>query len=595
MKKNNLLKFSILFIIVLSIIIFSLGNKTFASDVQSVNFPIINIPHFDDDGFNYQISAITWFGAVIDMENYADVRIGYSDYYIYLRVNVFDRYLWYDETPIQPSTFYDLTEWDSITVYLDTFGNNGSTPRHSMFSFTRQLQDENDGLNRSVSYRGMNGGWEKINLYFSPYYTWSGTTNDNIEDRGYTIFFQIPIWEIGSNPPAERWGFAIEMTDRDDVEGSTFSRKSYPANFNRYASSTWGEISFGISEQSSYTIENPQTVVLRNGFNGISVIDGEVGGGENCGQEVAPNFFELWGSYNWSGTKIANVQNQGDVADFPCFSKYYITFPLDSLPVGKQAITATLTLYQAGQADGFPNEPPPDDANSLIQIMVVDQDWNESTLSWNNAPLPKENVSQSWVEPIEESEIGKPRTWNISHAAWEAYAEGDPLRLVIYSPDSYGPHGKYFYTSDAGDISLRPLLTVNLGNIDGGPTPGGPYPYPIATPTEPPTNVYITDFKGTSFPYSVRLSWETTTEIQLGLIGFNLYRNGVKINPEIIPAIEKDFSYYQYFDKNAEPGKIYNYFLQWIGFYGVIIEFNPIQAGRLPYPLWLPFMFKTTH
>jgi len=26
-----------------------------------------------------------------------------------------------------------------------------------------------------------------------------------------------------------------------------------------------------------------------------------------------------------------NVQNQSDISDWPCFSKYYVTFPLDAV------------------------------------------------------------------------------------------------------------------------------------------------------------------------------------------------------------------------------------------------------------------------
>jgi hypothetical protein len=95
----------------------------------------------------------------------------------------------------------------------------------------------------------------------------------------------------------------------------------------------------------------------------------------------------------WGGTNEAfynsargrfNVQNQEDISDWPCFSKYYVTFPLTGVPARKVIISSTLTLYQIGTAgEGWTPSPQP----SYIQVLTADQDWNENTLTWNNAPL----------------------------------------------------------------------------------------------------------------------------------------------------------------------------------------------------------------
>lgn len=37
---------------------------------------------------------------------------------------------------------------------------------------------------------------------------------------------------------------------------------------------------------------------------------------------------------------------------------------------------------------------------SYIQVLTVDQDWNENTLTWNNAPLAAENITGTWVDPL---------------------------------------------------------------------------------------------------------------------------------------------------------------------------------------------------
>ena len=160
-----------------------------------------------------------------------------------------------------------------------------------------------------------------------------------------------------------------------------------------------------------------------------------------------------------------NIQNQDDIADWPCFSNIYITFPLDSLPRDKVVISATLTLHQSGQATGFPNEPP-EALYSLLQVFQVDRDWNEATLTWNNAPNVQENVSRAWAGPITMAEYGKPTYWDVSRVVARAYDAEQPLRLVLYSADSYGPHGKYMLSSHLGSYEegLLPSLKVILGD-----------------------------------------------------------------------------------------------------------------------------------
>jgi hypothetical protein len=85
---------------------------------------------------------------------------------------------------------------------------------------------------------------------------------------------------------------------------------------------------------------------------------------------------------NFTGAPDFNIQNQIDVADWPCFSKYYIIFPLDNIPAGKAIISAKLTLYQFGNA-GDLNDPDPRNRPhaSLIQVLNVAEEWDEMTIS----------------------------------------------------------------------------------------------------------------------------------------------------------------------------------------------------------------------
>jgi hypothetical protein len=94
----------------------------------------------------------------------------------------------------------------------------------------------------------------------------------------------------------------------------------------------------------------------------------------------------------------------------------------------------------------------------------VAEDWDEATVTWNNAPLAVENVAAARAGVFPE-EPGEPRQWDVSRAAAEASARGTPLRLALYEADRPYHSGKYFWSSDVDEWSaeLRPTLTITWG------------------------------------------------------------------------------------------------------------------------------------
>jgi hypothetical protein len=176
-------------------------------------------------------------------------------------------------------------------------------------------------------------------------------------------------------------------------------------------------------------------------------------------------FFSDWGNARQAGHTQANVQNQADIADWPCFSKYYVTFPLNGLPRGLDVHQAELILHQFGQGGGSDWNPPA--TRSLVQASLIDQDWSEQSMTWNTAPLAAENLGQGWVDLMTEPLVwpGVARKLDVSLAFERAYRAGKPLRLALYSADLNYHSGKYFSTSDSGDwnAAARPTLKVTLG------------------------------------------------------------------------------------------------------------------------------------
>jgi hypothetical protein len=425
----------------------------------------VNAPYFEGD-VRFPETAIFWFGRITANDNYADVRVGYNDDELYVRLAAFDRWLWYDPTP----SAKDLTAWDAATLYLDLDGNEGETPDASAYRFVGQLNWWEERELFQTAYRGDGSGWVRATIPFTTTSGWRGNApnNNEADDRGWELTFRVPFAGLGLSRPASRgtvWAMAMTLHDRDDGAGTPIADDTWPEAPDFDRSSTWGQLAFGLPIYAPPATAAGGTVAVRHKLNGTVVLDAAVGGttGNLCPGD--PDYiWNEWGNDNFAGAPNFNIQNQSDVADWPCFSKYYVTFPLDKVPPGQAIVSATLKLHQYGNAGGGTwGEPEP----SLIQVVTVAEDWEEKQLTWNNAPLATENVSAAWVDPIASFPgwPGSAREWNVSGAVAQAYAAGEPLRLALYEADGAYHSGKYFVSSDTGDWNEkgRPTLSVVWG------------------------------------------------------------------------------------------------------------------------------------
>jgi hypothetical protein len=281
----------------------------------------------------------------------------------------------------------------------------------------------------------------------------NGTFSSQDDDRGWVTLVRIPFGSLGEATPADGtvWGMTLTTYDRDDAAGSLRDQKAWN-----------GELRFGLPSYSPPTTAAGQ-VSIRHMPGGTTVPDVAVGGGSDCGGAAGPVYFTQWGSLTSAGDPSMNVQNQADVGDWPCFSKYYVTFPLTSVPAGKRIVSARFILHQFG-GSGVAGQAIP----SLIQVSTADADWNEASMTWNTAPQARENVARSWVDVFQGPLVwpGTARTWDVSAAVAGAFAAGLPLRLIVYEADDAYHSGKYFVTSDTGDWNAdgRPTLEVTWGN-----------------------------------------------------------------------------------------------------------------------------------
>ena len=437
-------------------------NSAAPSAARRINAPYFDVPNVVDQRFTQM--AVFWFGQVNQTDNYSDVRVGYNNTTLYIRTATFDRRIWYDQSPSSA----DLTNWDAITLYLDTSGDPSRTLTSASYRFKAQFNWSEDDQLYSLSERGNGATWQPALVSFQMEPGWRGDApNNDQNDRGWLMTFEIPFSSLGvQGPPAEGslWRLGMELHDRDDAAGTPIAIKTWPEGLDGSRPSTWGRLGFGLPVYQPPPSAPAGTVTVRHKLNGATVKDAAAGGYSVCGD--GRDFWTQWGDttetfYDPEHTSF-NIQNQIDVADWPCFSKYYVTFPLDLLPAGKVIRSAELTLHLFGNA-GASGEA----KNSLIQVFSISEDWDENNLTWNNAPLAFENVSRAWVEPVMSMPPwpGVPWTWDLSYAVAQAYAARQPLRLVLYSADSAYHSGKYFVSSDTGDWNAagRPMLEVKWG------------------------------------------------------------------------------------------------------------------------------------
>ena len=425
---------------------------------------VASAPYFQGD-IPFAETSIFWFGKVSTDTNYTDVRVAYNDDHLFVYITVFDRRLWYDPEP----TSNDLSSWDAATLYLDSSTGTGISP--TSIRLDAQLHNT-EQKPYTAYYRGSTAGWQTATLNISTQPAWRGERlNDDTDDRGWGMTYTIPFASLGlSGPPAQGslWRMALIVHDRDTQQGPALADSIWPEQARLDAPQSWGSLRFGLPSYMPPTIQSPQTYTIRQGLNGAHVQDAAVGGGSICGEGM--DFWTEWGNKNRNGENDAAVQNQSDIADWPCFSKFYLTIPLDSIPADARIQSADLLLHQMGNSGTASNGqlPPP----SYIQVLTVGDDWNEQTITWNTAPYAVDTISRTWIEVIEGCGAPGgmawpcvPRHFDVSRAVAEARAKGQPLRIVLYAADSDYSTGKYFITSDTGDWNAegRPTLIVKAG------------------------------------------------------------------------------------------------------------------------------------
>lgn len=435
---------------------------------RRVNAPYID-PAISEDPL--RDSAIFWFGKVTPDENYSDVRVRYESNRILIAVEVFDRLLWYDNSPSPDMSRYQ--SWDSVTLFIKTDANPAIAPSTSSYRIDAMINHYQAREDYQSVYKGNGSTWVPVDLVMNTTSSWSGDALNNMnEDRGWLMRFSIPYTSLGlTSMPREGalWQLGMIVYDRDDSSGRAINPQTWPENMQSDSPNTWGELYFGIPRLPDPSSPTTGTVMIRQGLNNAVVVDAAVGGTvDNLCPGDAYFIWNEWGNLNFSGAESLNIQNQANVADWPCFAKYFVTFPIDQIPPGKVIQSAALILHHWGNSG--PSNLVED---SIIHVFSIAEDWNENTLTWNNAPMALENLDHIRIPKVECTNSSNmmnwpcsPRTWDVGRAVTQAYQQGQPVRLALYSSDTAMHSGKFFTSSDTQDWneSGRPTLIVTYGD-----------------------------------------------------------------------------------------------------------------------------------
>lgn len=437
---------------------------------QSTSAAKINVPFIPDDKdsdgkYIYaKRMAVFWFGQITPADTYTDVRIGYFADRLTVHFNIADRLLWYNSQPSGAA----ITQSDAVSLYLMPSG------AATALRFDVQLsQCSGDVSAYQKAYSSSSSGWKPAGTAFTSSCYWRSENgpNDGADDEGWWIQFDIPFSSLGRSTPAEGeiWRMAATVYDLDNQSTTIRGSTTWPEGADGSQPASWNVLSFGMPAYDPPAATNLRTTLVRQGENGVVVPDVSVGGYMVCGDG-----YDKWSEWGWVNEKqysdtyrhdrvYANVQNQLDISDRPCFSRYYVDFPLNAIPAGKVIQSAKLSLYHYGNSD-------PDNAIwSYLQVLRVSPDWNEDEIVWNNAPLVNENFSGASVAPLTPANPagvgGVEVSWDVTAAVVEAYnAHNSVLGLAVYSSDRGMNSGKYFFTSDYYLAAARPALEITWGD-----------------------------------------------------------------------------------------------------------------------------------
>ena len=232
--------------------------------------------------------------------------------------------------------------------------------------------------------------------------------------------------------------------------------------------------------------------------------DTVIGGDSVCGDPDWPTYHPTWGSTpRWGSSPHVLVENQWDVADWPCYNKLLMRADLSAIPYGARVVSATLELARFGQmgyACGYCVDPATGSNNgtmdTVVQIFDYPVQWSESTATWDTTRYPGPPLHRILTVPLpDDGQEGRsyasnplPEFWDITGPVQAALARGE-LQASVLAATAAGQYhsGKYYYSTE-GAVAPKvriAYVTEPQPTATGAPATAThtPAPTSISTPT----------------------------------------------------------------------------------------------------------------
>jgi hypothetical protein len=364
--------------------------------------------------------------------------------------------------------------------------------------------------------------------------------------NGYSLdaSYNAPAWDIANR--GDRGWTAYRLVPWSQLGGQPQAGDEWPLKLTAIDGSTWnGLLHWGLPDYAGRNVDGAQVVTVP--LSG----DAMTGGGTNCGSDDYPDYFPTWGSRNEDGATAdgprtnmgtaaqVNIgQAQWDVADWPCYARYYAQWGLPVLPAGAQIISATVDMSHFGNPGYGAGYAPDGTGDTTYQVWEIAQPWSELGITWNNAPDPAENISRTVVRPIDVTcpvalvnaacVPGVPYSFDVTEIVRRAYAGGRSwASLLLYTAAGQYHSGKYFWGNDAPKV----WIAYTLG---GAPT-WTATPKPTVQPTTAPTStpIPVQPTAQPTLPSQATITPVPTTTVTPQSVGCSFYlsKTGKDSNP----------------------------------------------------------------
>lgn len=131
----------------------------------------------------------------------------------------------------------------------------------------------------------------------------------------------------------------------------------------------------------------------------------------------------------------------------------FIMFDMPPLPSGSTIVSATLQLYTANVSNATRN----------YTLKPVEQQWNETNVTWNNQPSVISSATSYADTPLSPGWVN----WSVTSdvTAWVNGATNYGWQISDMNENSPVDYSTAFYTRDYSDISLRPMLVIQYTTV----------------------------------------------------------------------------------------------------------------------------------